>query len=91
MEKKRVITSFNKLNPALKLQWNNTYPDGYDHDIIEVDNPIKGKFKAVFIETEDTIYLVKVNSELKKDYKEVSGEAIEEASNDEDFRNEDFD
>lgn len=84
MEKKRVITSYNKLNPDLKKLWLSMYPDGYDQDVVEINNPIKGKFKAIFLETSETIYLVKVNETLRRDYKEDIEEEDEEVGDDED-------
>lgn len=62
---KRIIIDFKKLTPGILTLLSEKYPDGYgDNDIIEFKNMHNDTIEAVQVETEDTIYLVKVSSKL---------------------------
>ena len=61
----RIIIDYKKLTPQILLLRSEKYPDGYgDIDIIEFKNMNNDSFEAVQVDTEDTIYLVKVSSIL---------------------------
>lgn len=62
---KRIIIDYKKLTPGILTLLSEKYPDGYgDNDIIEFKNMNNDVIEAVQVETEDTIYLVKVSSKL---------------------------
>ena len=62
---RRIIIDFKKLTPEILILLSEKYPDGYgDDDIIEFKNMHNDTIEAVQVETEDTIYLVKVSSKL---------------------------
>lgn len=74
MEKKKVIVSYNNLPPdvieAIRIQ----YPDGYANYIKKFPKPNNDFFHAITVETEDTIYLVKVNVKIDN----INPEKLEE-------------
>jgi len=62
---KRIIIDYKKLTPQILSLLSEKYPDGYgDNDIIEFKNMYNDSIEAVQVETKDTIYLVKVSSNL---------------------------
>ena len=62
---KRIIIDYKKLTPPILALLSEKYPDGYgDNDIIEFKNMHNDSIEAVQVETKDTIYLVKVSSNL---------------------------
>ncbi len=62
---RRAIVDFKKLPPEVFNLLAAKYPDGYgDRDIIKFENHHNEIIEAVEVRTEDTIYLVKVNSKL---------------------------
>ncbi|WP_299889712.1 hypothetical protein [uncultured Lacinutrix sp.] len=62
---KRVIVDYKKLTPNVLNLLTQRFPDGYgDKDIIVFDNHKNETIEAVEVKTENTIYLVKVNSKL---------------------------
>ena len=62
---KRIIIDYKKLTPQILLLLSEKYSDGYgDNDIIEFKNLHNDSIEAVQVETKDTIYLVKVSSNL---------------------------
>lgn len=62
---KRIIIDYKKLTPQILMLLSEKYPDGYgDDDIIEFKNMNNDFIEAVQVDTEDTIYLVKVSSNL---------------------------
>ncbi|SZD72582.1 Uncharacterised protein [Candidatus Ornithobacterium hominis] len=64
--KKKVIVDFKKLNDEILSLLVEKFPDGYgDQDVIVFKN-VKGEtIEAVEVETEDTIYLVKISQRLE--------------------------
>ncbi|WP_272151818.1 hypothetical protein [Tenacibaculum aiptasiae] len=64
---KRIIVDYNKLTTSILNLLVEKFPDGYDYsDIISFQNS-EGKYiSAVEVETENTIYLVKISSQLEK-------------------------
>lgn len=62
---KRIIIDYKKLTPEILSLLVNKFPDGYgDKDIITFDNHKNETIKAVEVKTQDTIYLIKVESRL---------------------------
>ena len=62
---KRIIIDYKKLNPEILTLLTNKFPDGYgDKDVIEFKNLKNDTIEAVEVQTNDTIYLVKVSSKL---------------------------
>jgi hypothetical protein len=67
------------------------YPNGYERDVIKFPNAKGELISAVRVETDDTIFLIKVSSQLKQmfddleiDEIDLSNEADDDASNDDD-------
>ena len=62
---KRVIVDYKKLTPEILNLLVGKFPDGYGiRDIVHFTNP-KGKYvDAVEVQTDDTIYLVRISDEL---------------------------
>jgi len=64
---KRVIVDYSKLTINILNILIEKYPDGYDHtDIIKFKNSKAETISAVEVRTDDTIYLVKICSQLEK-------------------------
>jgi hypothetical protein len=72
MQKKRVIKSLENLSPELKAMLRKRYPDGFDSHLMRIMNAKNEPIFVVPMETEDTMYLVKVavsrNSEGEYEY-----------------------
>ncbi|MBT8266604.1 MAG: hypothetical protein KJO41_10885 [Bacteroidia bacterium] len=63
---KRVIIDYKKLTPEILMQLTQKFPDGYgDDDIIVFNNHHNETIEAVEVESDDTIYLVKIGSKLQ--------------------------
>ena len=62
---KRILIDYKKLDPQVTNLLIETYPDGYgDEDIISFRN-LNGEFiEAVELQTEDTLYLIKISKSL---------------------------
>ena len=60
MGKKRVIKSLEKLDISLKKLLRIQYPDGFENDLIRLTNAKNEPFFVVQLDTEDTLYLVKI-------------------------------
>ncbi|AZJ33735.1 MULTISPECIES: hypothetical protein [Tenacibaculum] len=64
---KRVIVDYAKLTTDILDLLVERYPDGYDHsDIISFKNSKGETIKAVEVNTEDTLFLVKISSQLQQ-------------------------
>lgn len=64
---KRVIVDYSKLTINILNILIEKYPDGYDHtDIIKFKNSKAETISAVEVRTDDTVYLVKISSQLEK-------------------------
>lgn len=65
--RKRIIVDFKKLTPEILALLVEKYPYGYDDDhIVRFKNLKNESVEAVRVETEDTVYLVKVSTKLEK-------------------------
>jgi hypothetical protein len=63
---KRVIVDNNKLTNQILDLLIKKFPDGYDYDdVISFKNVKKKEVRAVEVRSEDTIFLVKISSELE--------------------------
>jgi|TARA_B110000967_G_C18533019_1_gene386833 hypothetical protein len=63
---KRVIVDNNKLTNQILDLLIKKFPDGYDYDdVISFKNVKKKEVRALEVRTEDTIFLVKISSELE--------------------------
>lgn len=74
MEKKKVIVSYSNLPPSVIEAIRQQYPDGYANYIKKFPKPNNDFFHAITVETEDTIYLVKVNVKIDN----INPEKLEE-------------
>lgn len=72
--KKRVIKSYEKLSPELQDLMNDTYPQDYSNKLIRLTNAKGENYFAVPLETEDTVYMVKVHVEKVKKQKHADDE-----------------
>ncbi len=62
---KKIIVDYKKLNIDILDLLVNKYPDGYDDGhVISFRNAEKEVIEAVEVQTEDTIYLVKIGKRL---------------------------
>lgn len=66
MDKKKVVTDYSKLNEELLKLYDETYPTGIAGRTIRFPNSRGEIVTAVRLETEDTIYLVKVSAKPKE-------------------------
>lgn len=71
MEKKRIITSFEKLSPELQVQLQEAYPDGYVDSVKKYDKPNGDYFYAISLSTEEANYLVKVPVKIDEGIEEL--------------------
>ena len=82
---KRVIVDYSKLTTDILDLLVEKYPDGYEYsDVISFKNVKGDTIKAVEVRTEDTIYLVKISSQLDQTMEDYS-EDRESFSDDEDL------
>lgn len=82
---KRVIVDYNKLTTDILDMLVERYPEGYDYnDIITFQNAKGETIRAVEVRTDETIYLVKISSQLEKTMESYS-EDEESFTNDDDF------
>ncbi|MGP2569846.1 hypothetical protein ACT4R9_01930 [Ornithobacterium rhinotracheale] len=64
--KKRVIVDYKKLNNEILSLLVEKFPDGYgDQDVIVFKNAKGETVEAVEVQTEDTVYLVKISQRLE--------------------------
>lgn len=60
MVKKRAIVSYEKLTLEQKKKLEETFPDGYSNAMTKVNTPTGETLDAILWETEEIIYLVKL-------------------------------
>ncbi|MBN2682702.1 MAG: hypothetical protein JXR58_09360 [Bacteroidales bacterium] len=65
MTKKRLIVSYKNLSPEVLKALKAKYPDGFTDHLIKINKNETEFFYAVSVETDDAIYLVKVDVEVK--------------------------
>lgn len=61
MSKRRAIVSFEKLSAEQKKQLEKAFPDGYLSQLTSIKTPTGEVMDALIWETEEIIYLVKIN------------------------------
>ena len=62
-QKKRLVVSYQNMNPELEAAFREKYPKGYaDYmaDLFKVDKPDGSSFYAISMETHDAVYLIKM-------------------------------
>lgn len=70
---KRIIVDYQKLTGEVLDLLVETYPDGYDYtDIFSFKNAKGESVKVVEVKTEDTVYLVKISSQLEQTMEDYS-------------------
>jgi DNA-directed RNA polymerase subunit delta len=62
--KKHVIVDYKNITQELLHLLTDTYPDGYEDETITFNNAKGERVEAVRLETEDSVYLVKVSAQL---------------------------
>lgn len=85
MDKKRIIVDYKNINQELMGILADIYPNGYEDyedDIITYQNAKGETVKAIPLETDDTKYLFKISTELKRKV-EAYIDDMEDDSNDE--------
>lgn len=87
MVKKRAIVSYEKLTLDQKKKLENAFPDGYRDAMTQIKTPTGETLDAIFWETEEIIYLVKL---LKPQMKALSVDDDDD-NDDDDVPDEDID
>ncbi len=59
--KPRIITSFEKIAPAIQEQIKLTYPYGFSDELIHFNNKDGDRVSALRFETDERIYLIKMS------------------------------
>jgi hypothetical protein len=67
MAKQRLVVKYDNLPPGVSEAIAKQYPDGYSNHVIKVQGANNTFFYAIFVDTPDISYLVKVK--VKKDKK----------------------
>ncbi|MBM3185494.1 MAG: hypothetical protein FJZ67_04275 [Bacteroidetes bacterium] len=105
MSKRRAIISYDKLTIEQKKQILKDYPDGYINHLTTIKTPTGEVLDALIWETEEVIYLVKINKIVPKakpvvedededfedDLDKVPGIKDDELDEDEDEDEDDYD
>ena len=79
---KRVIIDYKKLTPEILTLLTDKFPDGYgDRDIITFSNHRNETIDAVEVQTNNTIYLVKVGTKLRYSMVNFDSDVTEDVSN----------
>lgn len=80
---KRVIVDFKKLTPEILKLLVEKYPDGYEGvNIISFKNAQGEIVECVEVQTEDTIYLVKVSTKLARTMENYDEDDYEDFADD---------
>jgi hypothetical protein len=66
MSKKRAIVSYDKLTIEQKKELLKSFPEGYGSSLTTIKTPAGETLEALIWETEDVIYLVKINKTMTK-------------------------
>ena len=74
MSKRRAIISYDKLSIEQKKQILRDFPDGYINHLTSIKTPTGEVLDALVWETEEVIYLVKINKVMPKAKAVVSEE-----------------
>lgn len=66
MSKKRAIVSYDKLSEDMKDKIDDAFPEGFASGMTQIKTPTGETLDALLWETEDIIYLIKLNKVNKK-------------------------
>ncbi len=66
MSKKRAIVSYDKLTIEQKKELLKSFPEGYGSSLTTIKTPAGETLEALIWETEEIIYLVKINKTMTK-------------------------
>jgi hypothetical protein len=66
MSKKRAIVTYDKLSEEMKDRLEEAFPDGFGGSMTQIKTPTGETLDALLWETEEIIYLVKLNKINKK-------------------------
>lgn len=66
MSKKRAIVTYDKLSEEMKDRLEEAFPDGFGGSMTQIKTPTGETLDALLWETEEIIYLVKLNKITKK-------------------------
>ena len=100
MSKKRAIVSYDKLSEDMKDRLEDAFPEGFGGGMTQIKTPTGETLDALLWETEDIIYLIKLNKVNKKpvvipddDDEEIEEDEVkvEEADDVADDEDDDFD
>lgn len=83
MGKKKIIKKFEQLTPELLKMIKETYPDGYEENLIVFQTPNGELSSALPLETEDISYLIRMPKGAAPD----DDDDIESASTENEFEN----
>ncbi|MDD2983139.1 MAG: hypothetical protein PHQ74_07100 [Crocinitomicaceae bacterium] len=78
MTKKRAIVSYDKLSIDQKRQLEVAFPDGYSEGMTQIKTPTGETLDALLWDTEEVIYLIKLNKPVGKPIKPVDDDDDEE-------------
>ncbi len=86
--KLRKIVDYSNVPETILNKMAELYPNGYENNIVKFPNAKGEMISAVRVETEDTIYLIKVSSQLKQMFDDVDIDELD-LSNEVDDNNSD--
>ncbi|MCO6495403.1 MAG: DNA primase [Bacteroidetes bacterium] len=82
MEKKRIIIDYSSLPKEILEKLEELYPNGYENDVIKFPNAKGELIYAVRVETDSTIYLVKVSKQIKEMLEDYDEDEFEDDEKD---------
>ena len=82
MTKKRAIVSYDKLTIDQKRQLEVAFPDGFSEGMTQIKTPTGETLEALLWETEEVIYLIKLNKPVGKPIKTVADDDDEDEEDD---------
>ncbi len=82
MTKKRAIVSYDKLTIDQKKQLSIAFPDGFSEGMTQIKTPTGEILDALLWETEEVIYLIKLNKPVVKPIKAVADEDDDDEDDD---------
>jgi len=90
MDKRRVIKSYENLSTELQEMLDEKYKYGYSNAIVRLNNAKNETFFAVPLETEDAIYMVKVQPEKPKKGANAKDDVFSNEEENDDLDNDDL-
>ncbi len=77
MDKQRRIVDCSNVPEDILNKLGELYPNGYDRDVIKFPNSKGEMVSAIRVENDDTIFLVKVSSQLKQMFDDLDIDEID--------------